>query len=126
MRLYRFDAETGRAIYQFGSAGAAITPVTRIAKEGQVTAFWIEPGGHVGAHEADVPQLLLVIHGAGWVEGANGARAPIHAWQAAYWEKGERHSTGSPGGMGALVIEGRALDLTFLKPLDPGDSGAPA
>jgi hypothetical protein len=126
MRLYRFDVEAGRAIRQFGSIGLRIAPVTRLAKGGgQVVAMWIEPGGQVGAHDAVGPQLFLVIHGAGWVEGANGARAPIHAWQAAYWEDGERHSAGSPGGMGALVIEGDALDLSMLRPLHP-DEGAPA
>ena len=125
MRLYRFDAEAGRDLRQFGSVGLRLAPVTRLARGGQVVAMWIEPGGHVGAHDAAGPQLFLVIHGAGWVEGANGARAPIHAWQAAYWEDGERHAAGSPGGMGALVIEGGDLDLSALKPLHP-DEGAPA
>lgn len=123
MRLYRFDAEVGHAIHQFGSAGLRLGPVTRLTQDGQVVVMWIEPGGHVGAHDADGPQLFLVVHGAGWVEGANGARAPIHTWQAAYWEDGERHSAGSSGGMGALVIEGATLDLSLLTPLHP-DEGA--
>ena len=127
MRLYRFDAEAGRAIQQFGSVGLTITPVARMAEGGQVVAMAIEPGGHVGAHDAVGPQLFLVISGAGWVEGASGARAPIRAGQAAYWEDGERHTAGSPSGMSALVLEGPALDLTMLKPLAPGDDeGAPA
>ena len=126
MRLYRFDAEAGRGVRQYGSVGLRIAPVTRLSEGGvQVVAMWIEPGGHVGAHDADGPQLFLVVHGAGWVEGANGARAPIHAWQAAYWEDGERHAAGSPGGMGALVVEGPALDPSMLRPLHP-DEGAPA
>jgi quercetin dioxygenase-like cupin family protein len=125
MRLYRFDAEAGRDVRQHSSVGLRISPVTRLAKGGQVVAMWIEPGGHVGAHDAVGPQLFLVVHGAGWVQGANGARAPIRAWQAAYWEDGERHCAGSPGGMGALIIEGDALDLGMLKPLHPND-GAPA
>lgn len=127
MRLYRFDMEAGRAVRQYGSAGLTITPVARMTEGGQVVAMWIEPGGHVGAHDAVGPQLFLVFHGVGWVEDASGARAPIHAGQAAYWEDGERHTAGSPGGMGALVIEGPTLDLTMLKPLAPSDDeGAPA
>jgi hypothetical protein len=118
--------DAGRAIQQFGSVGLTITPVARMAEGGQAVAMWIAPGGHVGAHEAVGPQLFLVIHGAGWVEGASGARTPIRAGQAAYWEDGERHSSGSPRGMGALVIEGPALDLSMLKPLDAGEEGAPA
>ena len=124
MRLYRFDAEAGRAVQQFGSEGLTITPVARIVEGGQAVAMWIEPGGHVGAHDAVGPQLFLVISGAGWVEGASGAREPIRAGQAAFWEDGERHSSGSPGGMSALVIEGPAIDLSMLKPLDSDDTGA--
>ncbi|HEU0027538.1 MAG TPA: hypothetical protein VFQ25_10515 [Ktedonobacterales bacterium] len=126
MRLFRFDMDAGRAIHQFGSVGLTITPVARMAGSGQAVAMWIAPGGHVGAHDAVGPQLFLVIHGAGWVEGADGARVSIRAGQAAYWEDGERHSAGSPGGMGALVIEDLALDLAMLKPLDPSEDGAPA
>jgi hypothetical protein len=126
LKLYRFDAEVARAVRQYGSEGLGITPVTRIPVGGQVVAMWVEPGGQVGAHAAVGPQLFLVVQGAGWVEGADGARAPTHAWQAVYWEDGERHAAGSPGGMGALVIEGPALDLSMLKPLLPGDDGAPA
>ena len=126
MRLYRFDEDAGRAIHQFGSVGLTITPVARLAEGGQAVAMWIAPGGHVGAHDAVGPQMFLVIHGAGWVEGANGARASIHAGQAVYWEDGERHAAGSASGMGALVIEGPTLDLTMLKPLDSDDTGAPA
>lgn len=125
MRLYRFDTEAGRDHARFGSVGLRLAPVTRIARDGQVMAMWIEPGGHIGAHPARGPQLFLVIHGAGWVEGG-GARAPILAWQAAYWDDGEFHAAGSPGGMGALVIEGDQLDISLLHPLYPGDEGAPA
>ncbi len=127
MRLFRFDVDAGRAVQQFGSVGLTITPVARMAEGGQAVAMWIEPGGSVGAHDAVGPQLFLVVSGAGWVEGADGVRAPIRVGQVAYWEDGERHAAGSPGGMSALVIEGPALDLTMLKPLDPGDDdGAPA
>ncbi len=125
MRLYRFDGKVGRAIHQFGSVGLTITPVARMQGSGQAVAMWIEPGGYSGAHEAVGPQLFLVIHGAGWVEGADGAQAPIHAGQAAYWENGERHLAGSSSGMGALVIEDLALDLSMLTPLAPHEDGAP-
>ncbi len=56
----------------------------------------------------------------------SGALAPIRAGQAAYWEDGERHTAGSSGGVGALVIEGPSLDLSTLKPLAPDDENAPA
>lgn len=126
MRLYRFDMEAGRAISQFGSVGLTITPVARMAGDGQAVAMWIAPGGHVGAHDAAGPQLFLVVHGSGWVEDASGARTPIRAGQAAYWEDGERHAAGSDSGMGALVIEALTLDLSILKPLTSGEESPPA
>jgi hypothetical protein len=121
MRLFRFDAEVARPIGQYGSAGLGITPITQLAQAGQVVAMWIAAGGHVGAHPTDGAQLFLVIQGIGWVEGSDGARSPICAGQAAYWEDGERHTAGSPSGMGALVIESTVLDLILLTPITPGD-----
>lgn len=126
MRLFRFDAEVARPIGQYGSEGLGITPITRLARGGHIVAMWIAPGGHVGAHPAVGPQLFLIIQGVGWVAGSNGAQTPIRAGQVAYWEDGERHAAGSPGGMAALVVEGAALDLTLLNPLAPGEGDAPA
>jgi quercetin dioxygenase-like cupin family protein len=126
MRLFRFDAEVSRPIHQYGSEDLRITPITRLTQGGQVAAMWIAPGGQVGAHPADGAQLFLVIQGVGWVEGADGARASIRAGQAAYWEDSERHTAGSPSGMGALVIEATALDLTLLQPLTPSEDTSPA
>ena len=118
MRLYTFDADAGRAIANFGSAGLTITHVMRATGEAQVVVMWLAPGGSVGRHEADCGQLFLVTQGAGWVEGGDGARREIRAGQAAWWDKGEAHTAGSETGMAALVIEGDALDVSRLRPLE--------
>jgi hypothetical protein len=117
MRLYRFDADAGRPIADFGSVGLTIAPVARTAGEAQVVAMWLAPGGCVGRHPADGGQLFLVTRGAGWVEGGDGARRSIQAGQAAWWDDGESHAAGTDSGMAALVIEGDALDTTRLRPL---------
>lgn len=117
MRLYRFDADAGRPIADYGSAGLAIAPVARTAGQTQVVAMWLAPGGSVGRHPAVGGQLFLVIQGEGWVEGGDSVRRSIQAGQAAWWDDGESHAAGTEVGMAALVIEGDALDLAHLRPL---------
>ena len=63
-----------------------------------------------GAHQATTRQLFLVTRGAGWVRGPEPERTAIVADQAAFWESGEEHESGSETGMVALVIEGDTLD----------------
>jgi quercetin dioxygenase-like cupin family protein len=70
----------------------------------------IGAGGIVGYHQATVRQLFLVVAGTGWVRGTDESRQPIAAGQAAYWEAGEWHESGSQDGMTAIVIEATTLD----------------
>jgi hypothetical protein len=109
MRIFRFDASTGRPITVFGSVSVAISPILRGVGAIQTGCMHIGPGGVIGAHPAVGPQLFLVVAGEGWVRGARGARRPIIAGQAAFWEDGEEHESGSETGMTAVVIEGAGL-----------------
>ena len=97
-----------RRITQFGSRGTAVRGVTR---EGQVVVIEIRPGGVLGRHPATVTQLFVVVAGSGWVSGADGERADVGAGEAALWEAGEEHESGSDKGMTAVVVEAERLDL---------------
>ena len=119
MLLYAFDASAGRPIADFSSVELTLTPIVRATGEARVVAMWLTPGGSVGRHLASGGQLFLVIQGEGWVEGGDGVRRAIRAGQAAWWDDGETHGSGSETGMAALVIEGDALDTTELHPLAP-------
>jgi quercetin dioxygenase-like cupin family protein len=111
MRIYDFGAADGRPITQFGSERVTITGIVRVAGgDVQVGCMHLSPGGRVGAHQATTHQLLLVVRGEGWVRGPELERTPIMADQAAFWEPGEEHESGSDTGMVALVIEGDTLD----------------
>lgn len=111
MRLYSFGAEAGHPITQFGSERVTITGIARTAEaDVQIGCMRLEPGGCVGAHQAATRQLFLVVRGEGWVRGPEAERTPITAGQAAYWEPGEEHESGSESGMVAFVIEGDTLD----------------
>ena len=111
MKIFRFDAAVARPIAEFGSVGASIAPVAR-PEPGfvQLGCIYVASGGCVGRHRADIPQLFLVVAGQGWVSGADGVRMPIRAGQAAFWEPGEDHESGSEQGMTALALEAEALD----------------
>lgn len=111
MRIYRFGAAQGRPITQFGSERVTINGIVRVlGGDVQVGCMHFAPGGRVGAHQATTRQLFLVMSGEGWVRGPESERTPITADQAAFWEAGEEHESGSETGMVVFVIEGHTLD----------------
>jgi quercetin dioxygenase-like cupin family protein len=111
VRIYSFGAADGRPISQYGSERLTITGIVRVAGgDVQVGCMHLEPGGRVGAHQATPRQLFLVVRGTGWVRGPELEQTPIVADQAAFWEDGEEHESGSETGMVALVIESDTLD----------------
>ncbi len=119
MRLYSFGATHGRPITEFGSVYVTINGIVYVLEgDVQVGCMRLAPGGRVGAHQATTRQLFLVMSGEGWVRGPESERTPIAVGQAAFWEPGEEHESGSETGMVALVIEGDTLDPDqFLHPI---------
>jgi quercetin dioxygenase-like cupin family protein len=116
MKILRFDPQVGRRIEQFGSTNVTLSGVARLTAEAQVSCMYLSPGGMVGYHPAVAPQLFLVVQGEGWVRGEAGEQVPLHAGQAAFWQAGEGHASGSAAGMTAIVIEGRGLDPKQMAP----------
>ena len=110
MQRYRFDPERGRAVAAHGSRAVRAGPVQHSPALLVVTALHIAPHGEIGAHEAPVDQLFLVVEGEGWVAGVDGRPSPVRAGEAAFWRAGERHGAGSSVGMRAVVLEGDGLD----------------
>ena len=110
MKTFRFDHQVGRGIEQFGSANVTLSGIARITAEAQVSCMYIGPGGTVGYHPAASPQLFLVVQGEGWVRGEAEEQVPIHSGQAAFWEAGEGHASGSTAGMTAIVIESESIN----------------
>jgi quercetin dioxygenase-like cupin family protein len=110
MKLFRFDAETGKTIDRYGSINAVISRVTRAAGSAQIGCIHLGENGLVGYHQAVIPQLFLVVQGAGWVTGGDRVKIPIKAGQAAFWTAGEWHESGTEKGMTAIVIEAEQLE----------------
>ena len=109
MRLIHFDATVGRQIDRYESE-FTLSPLTPPGEGFKAACFHIPAGGVVGFHEATVPQLFCVVSGSGWVTGADRERVPVGPFEAAFWEAGEWHESGSDEGMTAVVLEGESVE----------------
>jgi len=124
MHLYQYGPDTARYITQYGS-NFALTPIVRMTGMGgstvdasiQIICMHFGAGEVVGYHRATVPQLFLLVAGAGWVCGTERVRHAINPYEAAFWDTGEWHEAGSETGMTALVIEGEGIGPTLLASL---------
>lgn len=110
MKIYRFDPEVGRRIDRYDSSGFAISKVAHLFDEAVVNCAYLKAGGVIGYHQATISQLFLVVRGEGWVRGESAEQSSIQAGQAAFWEKGEWHESGTETGMTAIIIEGSKFD----------------
>jgi hypothetical protein len=114
MQLHRFDAAVARPVSPYGSR-FLLAPLTdpgeREWSQARLACFHLGPGGLVGRHEAAADQLFCVVAGDGWVAGADGARVPIAAGQAAAFQRGELHEAGTDAGMTAIVLEGEGFSV---------------
>jgi mannose-6-phosphate isomerase-like protein (cupin superfamily) len=116
MKLFRFDTEVGRTIDKFDSVNVTISKVLLRTEVSHIGCMHLGKGGVVGYHPAVVPQLFLVVQGEGWVRVDGTERVPIKAGQAAFWEAGEGHESGTEIGMTAIVIEAEWLDPATCMP----------
>jgi gentisate 1,2-dioxygenase len=114
MQLFRFDTAVGRSITRYDSVNFTISPIVRRWDAAlpimHIGCMHIGAGGVVGYHQATVPQLFLVVQGDGWVTSTERIHQPIATGQAAFWQQGEWHESGSHDGMTVIVIEAEHLD----------------
>lgn len=116
MRIFRFDSSAGRQITQFGSVNVVMSPIQQGSGPFQIGCMHLNPGGNVGVHPAVGPQLFLVVQGEGWVRGKGPEHRPIAAGQAAFWQAGESHESGTDTGMDVIVVEADSLDPSSFMP----------
>lgn len=116
MKLFRFDRDTGFPVDQHGSISAAFSYIVMTITEARVGCMYIEPGGLIGYHSAALAQVFLVVQGEGWVRGEEAERRRIAAGQAAFWQAGEGHESGSESGMTAIIIQSASLDPASYMP----------
>lgn len=109
MRFFRFDRAAGTPYKALRSKNTMLNRVAEIKGEAQVDVLHMGPRADIEPHKAGVPQLLMVVQGAGYVQAGTTRRA-INAGQAVFWDEGEEYEIGSDYGLIALVIESKALD----------------
>ncbi|WP_134685472.1 cupin domain-containing protein [Brevibacillus migulae] len=110
MKIFRFDAQSGKVIHQYDSINVVMSRIVRTAEGAHIGCMHIAAGGVVGYHQAGMPQLFLVVQGEGWVTDESRSKVPIKAGQAAYWTAGEWHESGTDTGMMAIIIESDHMD----------------
>ena len=117
MRLFRFDHEVGTSIDAYGSSGFVISKLIRLSDAADIKCAYLRPGSLIGYHQTTKDQLFAVMHGEGWVRGETPeSKCPIRAGQAAFWEEGEWHESGTETGMVVVLIEGGDIDPTKTMP----------
>jgi hypothetical protein len=79
MQILSFARTRMQPIAVFDAVGAANLRLGGGHGESHVYALQFDPGGSIGAHPAGYGQLFLVIDGAAWIAGADGARVALAA-----------------------------------------------
>lgn len=115
MKIFRFDKNMGEHITKFQS-NFIMTKILKTTSPTHIGCMYLEANGIIGYHDAVVPQILLVVHGEGWVTGGNNQKVKIKEGEAVFWDKGEGHETRTETGLSAIVIESQELDPSkFMK-----------
>ncbi len=110
MNLFRFDAEIGNHVEKYKSSGFIISRVAHLFDEAVVHCAYLKAGGMIDYHQATTHQLFMVVQGEGWVSDERREQISIRTGQAAFWQKGEWHESGTPTGMIAVILEGNRIE----------------
>lgn len=110
VRLVDFHRGTERDVDDWSSHGVRATGLVKVEASSDITLLHFDAGAVLGRHPTGRPQLFAIVAGDGWVSGPDGVRHSVAAGQAAFWERGEAHESGSEGGMTVIVIQGDRLD----------------
>ncbi len=105
IRIVEFPAAVAAPIKSYSSTRASAVSLGHGTGESHVYAVHVEPRGEIGPHPAGFDQFFLIVHGSGWVAGADGVRHSLAALQGAFIPKGEQHSKGSESGMVAIMVQ---------------------
>jgi quercetin dioxygenase-like cupin family protein len=106
VRILDLDA-LARDVTEWASSGVRVEPLAigRASDRTAVTLARFAAGANLGPHLAGYWQVFAVVDGAGWVSGNDQQRRDVAAGQAAVWEPGEVHESGSDAGMTAVLVQ---------------------
>lgn len=116
MEFYQFDKDSGKHISKFNS-NFIMSRIIQTDKATHIGCMHLDENGMIGYHQAVVSQLLLIMHGEGYVRGEKEEYYKVQAGDAVFWEKDEWHETKTSTGLTAIVIEGEGLNPSLFMPL---------
>ena len=116
MEFYQFSKESGKRIEKFNS-DFMMTRIIQTNKPANIGCMYLDKNGIVGYHQAVVPQLLLILHGEGYVRNEKSEYLKVQAGDAVFWEKDEWHETKTDTELTAIVIESEELTPSLFLPL---------
>ena len=105
MQMLNFGPERAELISDYRSHYASAVALASGQGEAHVYCLHLNAGGEIGAHEAGVAQLFLVVAGSGWVSGPEGKRQALGQGQGAFIARGEMHAKGTESGMTAIMVQ---------------------
>jgi quercetin dioxygenase-like cupin family protein len=110
LKIYKFNKENGKKVEKYDSNLATYLKIIQTNEVANIGCMYIDSNGVLGHHQAPIAQLFVVIQGEGWVTGEDQKRIDIKVGEAAFWEKGEWHTSGSDSGMTAILIQSGSLN----------------
>jgi len=132
MRLFSFEVTTGRPVTNWidengvshrvdpKTSQAVVVPLFAEDVKAQVVCMYIRANGFLPRHPAMTAQLFAVVEGDGWVSAGGGPKVPIKTGQAAFWERGEEHESGTDRGLKAVIVEAEAFDPSrYMREITP-------
>jgi quercetin dioxygenase-like cupin family protein len=110
VHVFQFRQDSDRQVTDWASKGVRASGLLKVEVTADISSLRFDAGATLGRHPTGRPQVFAVIDGEGWVSGPDGARHSIVAGQAAFWDRGESHESGSATGMSVIVIQAEHLD----------------
>lgn len=109
MEFLKFGKEEGIRVSKFNS-DFVMSHIIQTNQPANINYMHLEEQGMIGYHQAKTPQLLLVLHGKGYVRGEAAGYVKVQSGDAVFWEKDEWHETKTEEGLTAIVIESVGLN----------------
>lgn len=115
MDFYRFNKNSGKKMSNFNS-DFIMSRIIQTQKPTHIGCMYLEENGIIGYHQAEVPQLLLILNGVGYVRNEK-EFFKVKPGDAVFWKKDEWHETKTDTGLTAIVIESDELNPTLFMPI---------
>ena len=116
MEFYNFSKDSGKRISKFNS-NFIMSRVIQTDNAAHIGCMHLDANGIVGYHQAVVPQLLLVIHGEGYVRNDKEDNIKVQPGDAVFWEKDEWHEKKAEGLMEVIELESVELNPSLFMAL---------